>query len=37
MKKKAKTELERLQALRSKANKDRKEYWQKKVDEHFGY
>ena len=37
MPKKIKTELERLQALRAKANKNRKAYWTKKIDEHFGY
>jgi hypothetical protein len=28
--------LERLQAQRTKANKSRKDYWNKKIDEHFG-
>ena len=32
---KKKTELEKLQALRAKANKDRKPYWNKKIDDHF--
>lgn len=30
-------ELSRLQALRKKANKNRKPYWQKRVDSYFGY
>lgn len=33
--KKSKTELEKLQALRAKANKERKTYWSKKIDFHF--
>ena len=28
--------LQKLQAQRTKANKKRKAYWQKKVDNHFG-
>jgi hypothetical protein len=29
-------ELKKLQALRQKANKDRKGYWSNRIDEHFG-
>ena len=29
------TKLERLQALRAKANKDRKPYWNEKINDHF--
>lgn len=29
-------ELKKLQNLRKKANKDRKDYWSKRIDEHFG-
>jgi len=29
------SELEKLQALRAKANKDRKAYWSKKINDHF--
>ena len=36
MKKSANTELKKLQSLRTKANKNRKPYWQSKVDEYFG-
>ena len=31
-----KSELQKLQALRTKSNKNRKPYWQSKVDEYFG-
>ena len=29
-------ELKKLQNLRKKANKDRKVYWNKRIDDHFG-
>jgi hypothetical protein len=35
MKKSKTSELEKLQALRSKANKERKGYWNQKIDNHF--
>jgi hypothetical protein len=33
---KQKKELEHLQKQRTKANKKRKAYWQKRIDTHFG-
>lgn len=34
--KKKNDELKKLQELRKKANKNRKPYWQKRVDAYFG-
>jgi hypothetical protein len=36
MKKLTNKELEKLQALRKKANKKRRSYWTSRIDSHFG-